>query len=84
MVMPQVVAKVLNKELIMEDIKGSLLLTRKNGENIIIEICGEKIIINLNKATSGRAKIRISAPKNAIINREEVYKEENFLFTIKK
>lgn len=68
----------------MENIKGSLLLSRKNGENIIIEICGEKIVINLNKATNGRAKIRISAPKNATINREEVYKEENCLFTIKK
>lgn len=66
----------------MKNIKGSLLLSRKDGENIIVEICGEKIVINLDKATNGRAKIRICASKEAKISREEVYKKENSLFTI--
>lgn len=67
----------------MKDIKGSLLLSRKEGENIILETPNEKIIIQLDKLSSGRAKIRIFAPKNITIKREELYKEENFLFNVK-
>lgn len=74
--------KVFNKELIVENIKGSLLLSRKNGENIIIEVGSEKIIINLVEATKGKAKIRVCASKSFKINREEIYKKENCIFTI--
>jgi sRNA-binding carbon storage regulator CsrA len=89
---PHVVVQAFNKELVMKDIesiKGSLLLSRKDGENIILEVNGEKIIVNLHKTGNGRAKIRIHASANVQIQREEVYKKEtykkeNYLFTLKK
>ncbi len=66
----------------MKDINGTLLLSRKEGENIIIEVGSEKIIINLVEATKGKAKIRVCASKSVKINREEIYKKENCIFTI--
>lgn len=68
----------------MNDIKGSLLLTRKEGENIVLEAYGEKIIINLEKVSTGKAKIRVFAPSDVKIYREEIFKKENFLFNVKK
>lgn len=68
----------------MEDIKGSLLLTRKEGENIIIELNGEKVIINLDKVLNSKAKIRIFASQEVKIYREEIYKQENCLFNVKR
>jgi len=68
----------------MEDIKGSLLLTRKEGENIIIELNGEKVIVNLDKVSTGKAKIRIFASTEVKIYREEIYKQENCLFNVKR
>ena len=64
----------------MKNIKGSLLLTRKEGENIIIEAEGKKIIINLESVSNQKAKIRILAPQDVKISREEIYMKENFLF----
>jgi sRNA-binding carbon storage regulator CsrA len=46
----------------MDNVKGSLLLTRKDGENIIIEVNGERVIINLEKSTNGKAKIAPDSP----------------------
>ena len=67
----------------MDNVKGSLLLTRKDGENIIIEVNGERVIINLEKSTNGKAKIRIYANQEIKIYREEIYKQENCLFNLK-
>lgn len=66
----------------VKDINGTLLLSRKEGENIIIEVGSEKIIVNLVEATKGKAKIRVCASKSVKINREEIYKKENCIFTI--
>jgi carbon storage regulator CsrA len=68
----------------MKDIRGTLLLSRKEGESIIVETSNEKIIINLEKLLRGSAKIRISAPKDVIIHREEIYKKQNCIFNVKK
>jgi carbon storage regulator CsrA len=67
----------------MHDVKGSLLLTRKEGENIIIEVEGRKIVVSLDKSMNQKAKIRIYAPEDVKISREEIYKQENYLFNIK-
>ena len=68
----------------MKDIKGTLLLSRKEGENIIILVGNEKIIINLDECNNGKCKIRIDAPQHMKIYREEIYKQENCIFTFKK
>jgi len=68
----------------MKDIKGTLLLSRKEGENIIILVGNEKIIINLVESNNNKAKIRIDAPQHMKIYREEVFKQENCIFTLKK
>jgi carbon storage regulator len=54
-----------------------LVVTRKKGESILI---GDDIEISINKIEDGNVKIAISAPKDIIILRKEVYekvKEEN-------
>jgi carbon storage regulator len=54
-----------------------LVVTRKKGESILI---GDDIEISINKIEDGSVKIAISAPKDIIILRKEVYekvKEEN-------
>ncbi len=68
----------------MKDIKGTLLLSRKEGENIVIMAGNQQIIINLEEATKGKAKIRLCASPDVKIYREEIFKQENCVFTIKR
>lgn len=67
-----------------KDVKGTLLLSRKEDENIVILVGNEKIIINLEECSNSRCKIRIDAPQHIKIYRGEIYKQENCLFNIKK
>lgn len=68
----------------MNDITGTLLLSRKEGENVVIQCGNEMIIVHLEAVTSGKAKIRFSASQDVKIYREELYKKENCIFTIKR
>jgi carbon storage regulator len=49
-----------------------LILTRKLGESVVI---GEDIIVTVSDIKNGQIKLGISAPKDVIVNREEVVKE---------
>lgn len=54
-----------------------LVITRKKGESILI---GDDIEIKITKIEDGSVKLAISAPKDKMILRKEVYdkvKEEN-------
>ncbi len=50
-----------------------LVLTRKLGETLLI---GDNIKITVEKISKGQIKIGIDAPKEVVVAREEVQKEE--------
>ena len=49
-----------------------LILTRRLGESLII---GYNIIVSVEKIDKSQIKLGIDAPKDVIVNREEVVKE---------
>lgn len=55
-----------------------LTLTRKSGQRIIIEHAGEKIVIAVERVLGkgDQVKVCIEAPKEAIILREELIRED--------
>lgn len=50
--------------------KSHIVLTRTEGQRILID--GGRIIIKLNRARRGRARISIEAPRSVRIVREEL------------
>ncbi len=53
-----------------------LVLTRRLGESLIV---GDNIKITVEKISKSQIKIGIEAPKDVVVAREEVVKEENVL-----
>lgn len=53
---------------------SGLVLTRLVGQETIIETpSGDKIVVALHSAESGRAQIRFEAPRAYKVNRKEVH-----------
>ncbi len=47
-----------------------LILTRRIGESLMI---GDQVVISVLGLTSGQVRIGVTAPKDIIVHREEVY-----------
>lgn len=54
-----------------------LKLTRRRGENLIIETAqGEKITVRVLEMKEGSARIGVEAPHSMSVDREEVYERK--------
>ena len=54
-----------------------LKLTRRRGENLIIETAqGEKITVRVLDITNGVARVGVEAPQSTSIDRQEVYERK--------
>jgi len=55
-----------------------LLLTRRIGETIIIEIPGATVEVTIMGIHGNQVRLGITAPKNVPVNREEIYDRIQF------
>lgn len=54
-----------------------LILTRRDGETIVIETpSGEKIYVTAMRAGIGKVRLGIRANRDVVIDREEIYKRK--------
>ena len=52
-----------------------LILTRKEGESLIITVGNKEIRVTINKAQGGKAKVAIEASQDVDIIREELLED---------
>lgn len=50
-----------------------LVLSRKRGEEIVLDVGGMEIVVAVTDACAGQAKIGIEAPKDVVIHRREIW-----------
>ena len=53
-----------------------LVLSRKEGERIFLEVNGVRIVVELAAMMAGKVRIGVTAPRTVTILREEVYRDQ--------
>lgn len=54
-----------------------LVLGRKEGEEVVIDVDGTLIVITVIESGNGKTKLGIEAPKRYNVDRKEVYEKRN-------
>jgi carbon storage regulator len=51
-----------------------LVLTRKQQEQLVIEVAGRTVLVRVIRARAGTVRLGITAPEDVAVHREEIWK----------
>jgi carbon storage regulator CsrA len=54
-----------------------LVLTRKQQEQLVIEVAGRTVLVRVIRARAGAVRLGISVPEDVAVHREETWKHLN-------